>query len=132
MFSLQQIQAAHAKVKSGADFPAYVQELIQLGLISYDTFVSDGRAVYVGKDNYSVQSDAKYPVLLIAEKSEPEKFKAYLKIHQQGQTDYLTFCKHSAETGVEKWTVDLLEMTCTYYDKAGSIMLVEEIPGRRL
>ncbi len=70
-----------------------------------------------------------FPGLRTGEENPYRKFKQYLKIHQQGQTDYLTFCKHSAETGVEKWTVDLLEMTCTYYDKAGNIMLMEEIPA---
>jgi uncharacterized protein YbcV (DUF1398 family) len=33
-----------------------------------------------------------------------------------------------AAAGVEKWTVHMTEMTCTYYDKAGNKMLVEEIP----
>ncbi len=33
MFTAQQM-AAHAKVKTGADFPAYVQEIKQLGLWS--------------------------------------------------------------------------------------------------
>lgn len=28
MFTLDQIKAAHNKVKSGADFPAYIQDLI--------------------------------------------------------------------------------------------------------
>lgn len=57
-----------------------------------------------------------------------KKFKHYLKIHQQGQMDYATFCKHCAETGVEKWIVNLNIMTCTYYGKDGNELLVEHIP----
>ena len=49
-------------------------------------------------------------------------------IEQQGNTDSLTFCKDAAETGVEKWTVDMEEMTRTYYDKSGNVMLTENIP----
>jgi hypothetical protein len=39
MFTLQQINASHAQVKSGADFPRHVQNLKQLGLVSYDHYV---------------------------------------------------------------------------------------------
>lgn len=126
MFTIDQIKEAHSKVKSGADYPNYVQALIKLGVNSYSTYVSDGHAEYFGKNN-TIQADAKYPAMEVAEKSDIEKFKHYLKIHQQGETDFPTFCKHSAETGVEKWNVDLTEMSCTYYDKAANKMLVETI-----
>lgn len=129
MFSLEQIKTAHSKVKSGADFPNYVQELIHLGVTSYENYVTDGHTVYTGVNNYNIQSAGKYAIIEIAQKSNHEKFRYSLKIHQQGQTDYLTFCRHSAETGVEKWVVDMAEMTCTYYDKAGNKMLVEKIPA---
>jgi Phage envelope protein len=129
MFTIEQIKAAHAKVKSGADFPAYVQELIRLGVKSYDTFVSDGHAVYRGENNYQKVSTAKYETLTVANKSDETAFKLKLKIHQQGQTDYMTFCRDAAEAGVEKWTVDMQQMTCIYYDKAGNNMLAETIPG---
>ncbi len=42
MFTLEQIKSAHSKVKSGADFPNYIQDLINLGIKSYHTYVSDG------------------------------------------------------------------------------------------
>lgn len=128
MFTLQQIQAAHAKVKSGADFPKYVQELITLGIVKYDCYVNDGHTKYDGRDNFQISTEAKYATLQIVPTSSIEKLKHSLKIHQQGQTDYLTFCQHSAEAGVEKWTVDIYKMTCTYYDKAGNEMVVEQIP----
>ena len=128
MFSINQIKEIHSKVKSGADFPQYIQNLIELGVLSYHQFVSDGHSQYFGKDNFNIQSEAKYTALIVSESSDKVKFQHYLKIHQAGQTDYLTFCQHSAETGVEKWTVDMTEMTCTYYDKQGNKMLVEEIP----
>jgi uncharacterized protein YbcV (DUF1398 family) len=129
MFQLTQIKDAHAKVKSGADFPTYIQDLIQLGVISYDTFVTDGHTLYTGTDNFNVQSEPKYTQLLIAQTCNAEKFKQYLQMHQQGQTDYPTFCNHAAETGVEKWTVDMAAMTCTYYDRSNNKMLEEKIPA---
>ena len=130
MFQLEEIKAAHSKVKSGADFPAYVQYLIKLGVIKYETYVSDGHTLFFGNNNYSIKSEQKYPKLNIANISDKERFKHYLKSHQRGQTDYPAFCNHSAETGVEKWTVDMTEMTCIYYDKRNNKMLVEQIPIR--
>ena len=43
MFTIEQIQSAHSKVKSGADFPKYIQEIKALGVTSYETYVEDGR-----------------------------------------------------------------------------------------
>ncbi|MFT3908537.1 MAG: DUF1398 family protein [Ferruginibacter sp.] len=128
MFQLKEIAEAHSKVKSGADFPAYVQDLIKLGVKKYDTYVSDGHTLYLGDNDYQIQSEPKYAELNIANISDKERFRHYLKSHQRGQTDYPTFCNHAAGTGVEKWTVDMNQMTCTYYDKANNKMLEEEIP----
>ena len=128
MFTISQIKEAHAKVKSGADFPKYVKEITALGVESYSTYVRDGHTEYKGADGFSTNSDAKYGGLIIADKSDNEKFKQYLKAHQQGQSDYATFCNQSAQTGVEKWVVDTTEMTCIYYDKSGKMMLSEIIP----
>ena len=129
MFTIDQIKAAHSKVKSGADFPKYVQDLIHLGIECYSTYVVDGHSEYFGKDSYNLKSEKKYSALDIATESNSEKFKSYLKIHQQGKTDYMTFCKHSAETGVEMWMIDTKEMTCTYYDSVGNNMLEEKVPA---
>lgn len=127
MFTLIQIKEAHSKVKSGADFPKYIQELSQLGILEYTTYVSDGHSLFIGKDGYALTSEPKYPIKTVAEESKIADFQNYLKKHQQGQSDYPTFCRQAAETGVEKWTSDLINMTCTYYDKKSNEMLVEII-----
>ena len=129
MFTLEQIKAAHAKVKSGADFPSYIQELIGLGLKQYTQFVSDGHTIYSGTDNVTIQSEAKYPAFTIAEKADKAKLKEDLGIHQQGGTNYMTFCEQAAAAGVETWIVDMHNMTCIYYDKSGNAMLTETIPS---
>jgi len=128
MFTIEQIKTAHLKVKSGADFPNYVQDLIKLGVTSYETYVSDGHTDYSGKDGYKTSTVQKYSQLIIAEQSDAEQFRLDLKAHQQGKTDYATFCNDCAKSGVEKWTVRMDKMTCTYYDKAGNEILVEAIP----
>jgi uncharacterized protein YbcV (DUF1398 family) len=129
MFTVEQIKAAHSKVKSGADFPAYIKEIKQLGVTFYETFVSDGHTVYSGAGHYKTTAPAKYAELTIAETASAGQFRVDLKAHQQGKTDYLTFIGMCAAFGIKKWAVCMDKMTCTYYDKAGNEILVEEIPG---
>ncbi len=129
MFTTTQIKEAHSKVKSGADFPKYIQEIKALGVTAFETCVFDSHTVYFGANNFQTASSPMHEPLEITAESNPEKFKNYLKIHQQGQTNYQTFCHHCAETGIEKWFVDLNKMTCTYYDKAGNTILLENIPN---
>ena len=128
MFTVEQIKTAHSKVKSGADFPAYIQDIKKLGVTFYETFVADGHTGYYGANNYKTTSPAKYEPLTIGEISNADQFKADLKAHQQGKTDYLTFIGMCAKFGIEKWEICMDKMTCTYYDKAGNEVLVEEIP----
>lgn len=102
---------------------------VKIGVISYDTYVADGHADYYGANDYKTTSTAKYAPLAIAETTDLEQFKADLKAHQQGKTDYLTFIEMCARFGIEKWAVCLEKLTCTYYDKAGNEVLAEKIPG---
>jgi uncharacterized protein YbcV (DUF1398 family) len=128
MFTLHQIREAHAKVSSGAAFPAFIQELIGMGVRGYSTYVSDGHTSYHGKEGFSLESEAKYAPQEIAETGNAELFRNSLKQHQEGHSNYPTFCRHCAEAGVEKWAVDTEKMTCAYYDREGREMLVEAIP----
>ncbi len=129
MFTIAQIHEAHDKVKSGADFPKYIQEIKNLGVIGFETFVVDSHTEYYGKDNFKTQSEAMYENLEINAISNKAEFVERLKIHQRGETDYFTFCNDCAETGIEKWIVSLVEMTCIYYDIDGNEILVEQIPS---
>jgi len=128
MFTEQQIKDAHSKVKTGADFPRYVQEIKKLGLVTYEYLVTDGTTVYYGKNSYEVRSAAKYLPLSIAAVSSAAALKHNISIHQQGQTDFLTFCRQAADAGVEKWVIDTKKMLCTYYDLQGNEMIAEPIP----
>lgn len=129
MFTIEQIHTAHSKVKSGADFPAYIQELKIMEVKRYETFVEDGHTVYFGVEDYRQVSPAKYDLLTIAKTVNKEQFLFDLKAHQQGKTDYPTFCQDTANAGIEKWMVCMEEMTCTYVDQAGNKIVVEVIPN---
>lgn len=128
MFTVEQIKAAHAKVRSGADFPRYIQDLKTIGVTHYETFVTDGHTDYYGAKEYKASTTAMYATLSVAEAANTSQFRADLKAHQQGKTDYPTFCTDAAKSGIDKWEVHMEKSTCTYYNKAGNEILVEIIP----
>lgn len=128
MFTLEQIKAAHAKVKSGADFPRYFEELKGMGIAWYETSVADGHTVYHGTNGYKTTSPARYAPRTIAEVAHARQFEADLRAHQQGKTDFLTFCDQCAAQGVSQWIVRMDLRTCTYYDGHDNVVLTEEIP----
>ncbi|NHA05511.1 DUF1398 family protein [Mucilaginibacter sp. HC2] len=128
MFTLQQIRAAHAKVKSGIDFPAYVHEIKQLGLVHYDFLVKNGQTEYHGANGLQVNGEARYPEKIISIQSSSIAVRQIIAEHQQGKSDFLTFCQLVAGAGVNKWVVDTQAMICTYYDLAGNSLVAEPIP----
>ncbi|WP_347216292.1 DUF1398 family protein [Chryseobacterium sp.] len=128
-FTIENITAAHQKVKSGADFPQYIQTIKSLGVSHYTTYVSDGNTSYFNREQQSVHTGSKYDPLVISDKINLDHFKTRLKLHQQGGTDYYTFCNDCAENGIEGWNMDLHKMTCAYFDLNKHEILIEQIPG---
>lgn len=122
MYTIDQIKSAHSKVKTGADFPKYVDELRELGVKRYVNYVADGHTEY----GNSVNGPAKYAMRSIAPVADKTKLQQALKIHQSGGSDYPTFCEQAARFGVNSWVVDTTERTCIYYDKEGKEILKEK------
>ncbi len=131
MFTEQQLTAAHSKVKSGANFPAYVNEIKGLGLLRYEFWVDNGRIIYYGANDHVINSSAKYLHKDISPRSSADQLKNIIAIHQQGKTDFITFCNEVAAAGVKKWVIDTSLMTCTYYDLRDNEMVSEVIPQIR-
>ncbi|MFZ4455283.1 MAG: DUF1398 domain-containing protein [Bacteroidales bacterium] len=127
-FTVAQIKAAHAKVKSGADFPQYIRDIRALGVEAFETRVKDSQTVYFGSNGFDSASEPMYDELTIADNTRSVEFVSRLKAHQRGETDYFTFCRDCAESGIEKWVVNLEALTCIYFDKAGNEILTEQIP----
>lgn len=128
MFSLHQIKDASGKLKTGADFPAYVQDLLKIGVTEYVTFVTDGHTVFFGEEDFSIQSEDNFEPVEVAEETNREKFVQGLIEHQQGRLDFPGFCHLAAASGVARWMVDTNAKTCTYFNTAGEIVLSEHIP----
>ncbi|MBB6502997.1 DUF1398 domain-containing protein [Pedobacter cryoconitis] len=128
MFTEQQLKAAHAKVKTGTDFPAYIQEIKKAGLTFYEFWVKDGHTTYHGSAGHRIESAPVYDPLKISNTSSVSALKHTIAIHQLGQTDFSTFCFQAASAGVEKWVIDTDHMICTYYDRNGASLVAEPIP----
>ncbi len=128
-FTIEEIKSEHQKVKSGADFPKYIQAIKNLGVSHYIAYVKDGNTEYFDFEKNSANTGSKYETLSISESSNLDEFKLKLKLHQQGGTDYPTFCKDCAENGVKGWIMELSEMTCTYFDMKDIDILEEKVPS---
>ncbi|MBC7745796.1 MAG: DUF1398 family protein [Flavobacterium sp.] len=128
MFTIEQIHEAFEKVKSGADFPQFVQDLKSIGVTHYDNYVADGRTKYYGATDFIIEGESKYAAMNVSAKSSADKLKHSISIHQQGQTDYSTFCNQAADAGVERWTTHMIDMTVTYLDKKENKLTIEPIP----
>lgn len=129
MLTIERIEEAHKKVQTGADFPAYIKNIKDIGVKRFETYVEDSHTEYYGINDYSQKSYAKYDILQISDICDKSSFLIQLKKHQDGETDYFTFCKDCADTGIQKWIVNLDDMTCTYFDMKNNEILVEQIPG---
>ncbi len=127
MFTLEQINEAHARLGSAKTFVEYVRALKALGVERYDSYLADGHSEYFGSGGYRVVSPAEHEVLAVAETSQRETFLEHLRRHEQRRTSYLEMSTGLAQSGIEKWTVDMGQMTMTFYDKAGTEMLIEQI-----
>jgi uncharacterized protein YbcV (DUF1398 family) len=125
MFTIDQIQDSYYKQKSGADFPAFVQSLIKMGVTGYNLFLQDRHAEYFGKGKVSLQEDAKYPEYSIASKWDKDRFMNLLADYRKGKLNYSNFYEQLTRTGVEKLSLDMKTLTCTYYSPSGEELYVE-------
>ncbi len=128
MFTLDQIKTAHAKTKSGADFPEYIRDLKELGVIRFQTFVTDCHSVYFGRDGFQIQSWSQYESIEINTVLDGERFKKWLKDNQEWRNNFFEFCIICAESGIKSWIMGLENMTCIYYDAHHNSVLTENIP----
>lgn len=129
MFTAEQVMAAHSKVRSGADFPAYIREIKAMGVTHYECYVEDGHIDYHGDNGHIAKVPATYEALPVADNADAAQFKTDLQAHQQGHSDFGTFIQAAASSGIAKWEIDIHKMSCTYFDMAGNMILTEHIPS---
>lgn len=128
MFTVEQIKENLSQVKTGADFPVLAMSLKNIGVTYYETRMEDGRSVYHGENGYELLTGPNYEPIVVSDKVNIEQLKVDITNHQQGRSDYFQISRQSANNGIEKWAVCLVTMTCTYIDKEGNKVWVEQIP----
>lgn len=127
MITLQQISDFHSAVRSGADFPTFIQKLKSIGITHYIVAVENGQTTYFGGEEFSLQTEKKYKNLTISETINRENFLQKLAEHQAGKTDYLQFCRDTANSGIFSWKCDLESMICMYFDRENNEIFSEKI-----
>jgi uncharacterized protein YbcV (DUF1398 family) len=129
MFSTEGFRIAKAKVKDRAGFPEYVDYLKNLGISYYENFLEYGEAHYYSKNGFKSSIGRRYVGITVADKSDRDLFLQCLHEFDEAKFDYLTFCNHCANCGIEKWIVSIDNMTTTYYNKVGEEIYTESIPA---
>ena len=127
MFTIEQINDLHARLGSARTLAEYVLALKGIGVERYDSYLADGHSEYFGRGGDRVVSPPAHEVLPVAETGQRETFLQHLRRHERREKTYLEMSRGLAQSGIEKWTVDTARMTMSFYDTAGSEMLVEQI-----
>ena len=128
MFTVEQVMAARAKIRSSDDFPIFIQEFVDLGITRFDSFPADGHSEYFGTDGFRLATKPAYPSLPVADTPDKEQFAVDLDLYQKGEMTYPIFCEQCTSSGIYKWIVEFDLMTCTYYGSRGEVVYVHSVP----
>jgi uncharacterized protein YbcV (DUF1398 family) len=128
VLTAETLRAIYSRPRTGADFPALVRELKSVGIVSYDHVIETGANVFHGKNGETLTLPNMGPAHPVSDRPNLDALKKIISEHQRGLSNYPELCRLVGEVGVEKWVCDLRAMTCSYFDKAGHKMHVEQIP----
>jgi len=127
-FTAENIKAIYSRPRTGAGFPALIRELKGAGVTCYDHVIAAGANVFHGANGETLTLERMGPACSVNDRSDMESLKRIISEHQRGLSDYPTLCRLVGEVGVAQWVCDPLAMTCSYFDKSGQKMHVEQIP----
>ena len=127
MFTLAQITDIHDRLGNEDTLGRYLRALAEIGIKTYDSYITDGHSEYFGADGQKLVGPAFHDSFAIAETCDKEQFLRYMQQVEQGEVGYAEMSKALADNGVEKWTFDTEELTITYLDKAGNVLLGEKV-----
>jgi uncharacterized protein YbcV (DUF1398 family) len=127
MFTLEQITDIHNRLGNRDALGDYLRALRDIGVEKYDSYLTDGHSEYFGTDGQRLVGPEFHETFAVAEVCEKEQFLQYLQQIERGDVGYAEMSKALAGYGVEKWTFDTEELTITYFDKVGNVLLGEKI-----
>lgn len=127
MFTLAEIDELHARLGTASHLPDYLQALAEIGVVRFESFLVDGHTEFFAADGQRVSSAPHHEDLVVAGTSDREAFLEHLRRHAAGETTYVEMSAGLAARGVEKWAADTAALTMTYVDRAGEVLLVEDV-----
>ncbi|MCE5116266.1 DUF1398 family protein [Staphylococcus aureus] len=130
-FTLSEIQQAHQQY-TGVDFPKLFKEFKDMGMTYNIVNIQDGTATYVHQSEDDIVTSSVKSNHPVAPSSNQSIVQDVLTRHQQGQTDFETFCDEMAEAGIYKWHIDIQAGTCTYIDLKEQAIISELIPQQNV
>ncbi|HDJ2154450.1 TPA: DUF1398 family protein [Staphylococcus aureus] len=126
-FKLSAIQQAHQQF-TGVDFPKLFKAFKDMGMTYNIVNIQDGTATYVHQSEDDIVTSSVKRNHPVAPSSNQSIVQDVLTRHQQGQTDFETFCDEMAQAGIYKWHIDIQAGTCTYIDLQEQAIISELIP----
>jgi uncharacterized protein YbcV (DUF1398 family) len=93
----------------------------------FESFVTDGHSEFFSADDRRLVSPPHHERLTVAEMSDRGALLEHLRRHSEGEMTYVETSEGLAASGVEKWVADTTATTLTYCDRAGAVLLVEEV-----
>ncbi|HCY7997479.1 TPA: DUF1398 family protein [Staphylococcus aureus] len=126
-FKLSAIQQAHQQF-TGVDFPKLFKAFKDMGMTYNTVNIQDGTATYVHQSEDDIVTSSVKSNHPVAPSSNQSIVQDVLTRHQQGQTDFETFCDEMAQAGIYKWHIDIQAGTCTYIDLQEQAIISELIP----
>jgi uncharacterized protein YbcV (DUF1398 family) len=127
MFTLEQIADIHDRLGDRETLGSYLRALRDIGVLAYDSYITDGHSEYFGADGQKLVGPAFHETFTIADTCDKEQFLQYMRQVEQGGVGYVDMSRTLADGGVEKWTFDTANSTITYLDKAGNVLLNETV-----
>ncbi|HIH7846815.1 TPA: DUF1398 domain-containing protein [Staphylococcus aureus] len=126
-FKLSAIQQAYQQF-TGVDFPKLFKAFKDMGMTYNIVNIQDGTATYVHQSEDDIVTSSVKSNHPVAPSSNQSIVQDVLTRHQQGQTDFETFCDEMAQAGIYKWHIDIQAGTCTYIDLQEQAIISELIP----
>jgi 2,3-bisphosphoglycerate-independent phosphoglycerate mutase len=125
-FTLEGIGRAHNGVTHDT-VRKYLADLRDIGVRSYTTHVSDGHSEYFDARGASLSSEPVHEPYAVADAADRDAVRQAIEAHSRGETNYFAFSKQLAAAGASTWVMDPIAMTCTFYSKAGELLLADDV-----
>lgn len=126
-FSLSAIEQAHQQY-TGVDFPKLFTAFKDMGMTYNTVNIQQGIATYIHPTEQDIITESVKTRFEIKDSADIATVQDVLTRHQQGQTDFPTFCDEMAQAGIYKWLIDINQGTCTYLDLQDHPIISEQIP----